>query len=143
MRFRPVLAALVVAATVGLASARVLAAQPAAMVSINIIDEPRPLDKWGYAPGSPRVAAGTWVTWSNNGYDAHSVTAVDGSFDSGPLNPSEGYSMYFDQDGTYEYLCSLHTWMSARVVVGSGVGPEVPAEEPAPAEPAETEPVLE
>jgi plastocyanin len=108
------------------------------MVSVNIIDEPRPQDKWGYAPGSPRVAPGTWVTWSNNGYDAHSVTAVDGSFDSGPLNPSEGYSMYFDQDGTYEYLCSLHTWMTARVVVGSGVGPAMPEEQPAdPVEPAE------
>jgi plastocyanin len=127
-----VLAALGVAMALGITTPGALAAQPAAMVSVNIIDEPRPQDKWGYAPFAPTIAPGTWVTWSNNGYDAHSVTAVDGSFDSGPLNPSEGYSMYFDQDGTYEYLCSLHTWMTARVVVGSGVAPgePVPEEEP-------------
>jgi plastocyanin len=131
------LAALVVATMLTVATSAVLAAQPAAMVSVNIIDEPRPQDKWGYAPFAPTVAPGTWVTWSNNGYDAHSVTAIDGSFDSGVLNPSEGYSMYFDQDGTYEYLCSLHTWMAARVVVGSGIAPEAPAETEQPEVPEE------
>jgi plastocyanin len=96
----------------------------AANVSVDIVDEPRPQDKWGYAPAARKIAAGTWVTWSNNGYDAHSVTAADGAFDSGTLNPSEGFSWYFDQDGSYEYLCSLHPWMTARIVVGDGVVPE-------------------
>jgi len=59
---------------------------------VNIIDAPRPQPKWGYAPATQRVAAGTWVTWSNNGQDAHTVTAVDGSFDSQNLDPSEGFS---------------------------------------------------
>jgi plastocyanin len=67
------------------------------MVSINIVDDPRPQDQWGYAPTMRRVDPGTWVTWSNSGSDAHSVTAADGPFDSGVLNPSEGFSWYFDQ----------------------------------------------
>jgi plastocyanin len=99
------------------------------MVSVDIVDDPRPVEKWGYAPASRKVATGTWVTWSNNGYDTHSVTATDESFDSGLLNPSEGFSWYFDQDGTYEYVCTLHTWMTGKVVVGSGVAPEA-TEEP-------------
>ena len=71
-------------------------------VSVNIVDDPRPQDRSGATRRrTRRVAPGTWVTWSNNGQDAHTVTAVDGSFDSGILDPSEGFSWYFDQDGTY------------------------------------------
>jgi len=90
-------------------------------VSINIVDAPRPQPKWGYAPGNRKVAAGTWVTWSNNGQDAHTVTALDGSFDSGNLDPSEGFSEFFDQPGTFPYFCSLHPWMTGRIVVGDGI----------------------
>jgi plastocyanin len=86
-------------------------------VSINIVDAPRPTMKWGYAPATRKVAAGTWVTWSNAGQDGHTVTAVDGSFDSGNLDPSEGFSWYFDQSGTFEYVCTLHPWMSGTIIV--------------------------
>jgi plastocyanin len=75
------------------------------------------------------------VTWSNAGEDAHTVTALDGSFDSFELQPSEGYSWYFDQPGTFEYFCLLHDWMTATIVVGDGAAP--PAEEPATEAPAE------
>jgi len=104
------------------------AAAQSTLVSVNIVDAPRPQDKWGYAPGSRRVPVGTWVTWSNSGYEAHTVTALDGSFDSGELNPSEGFSWYFDQDGAYQYVCALHTWMAGKVVVGTGVAPDPPPE---------------
>jgi plastocyanin len=86
-------------------------------VSIGIVDTPRPQSKWGYAPGTRAIAPGTWVTWSNNGKDAHTVTAVDGSFDSGDLDPSEGFSLYFDQPGTFQYVCTLHPWMTGNIVV--------------------------
>jgi plastocyanin len=83
------------------------------------VDDPRPQDRWGYSPVTTRVSAGSWVTWSNGGVDAHTVTASDGSFDSGELNPSEGYSWYFDTAGTFEYVCVLHPWMRGRIVVSS------------------------
>ena len=89
-------------------------------VGISIVDAPRPQEKWGYAPGSRKVAVGTWVTWSNNGQDAHTVTADDGTFDSGDLEPSDGFSWYFDQPGTYHYTCADHPWMTGTIVVGSG-----------------------
>ena len=85
--------------------------------SVNIVDAPRPQMRWGYAPATRTVAPGTWVTWSNNGQDAHTVTALDGSFDSDNLDPSEGFSWYFDQLGTYPYVCTLHTWMTGKIVV--------------------------
>jgi len=111
------------------------------LISVNIIDAPRPLERWGYAPRTQRVTPGTWVTWSNAGQDAHSVTAFDGSFDSFELQPSEGFSWYFEESGTFDYLCTLHDWMVGRVVVGDGVAPaaepEVVVEEPAMEAPAE------
>jgi plastocyanin len=86
-------------------------------VSINIV-EPKDQSKWGYAPAVRSVAPGTWVTWSNNGQDEHTVTALDGSFDSQNLEPSEGFSWYFDQPGTQvEYTCTLHPWMNGTIVV--------------------------
>jgi plastocyanin len=91
------------------------------VTSVNIVDAPRPQPKWGYAPAARSVPPGTWVTWSNNGQDAHTVTAVDGSFDSGNLDPSEGFSWFFDQAGTFQYICALHPWMTGKIIVGDAV----------------------
>jgi plastocyanin len=91
-------------------------------VAISIVDAPRPQDEWGYAPSTRTVPAGTWVTWSNAGEETHSVTASDGSFDSGDLDPSEGFSWYFDQPGSFQYTCVEHPWMAGTIEV-SGAEP--------------------
>jgi len=92
-------------------------------VSISVVDLPRAQDQWGFAPATRRIQPGTWVTWSNAGQDAHTITAVDGSFDSGDLYPSEGFSWFFAEPGTFAYDCALHPWMTGTIVVGSGVSP--------------------
>jgi plastocyanin len=120
-RFLVMLVVLAGSAVVGVPGA---SSQP--LVSISIVDDPRPQEAWGFAPATRRVPVGTWVTWSNDGSEAHTVTATDGSFDSGNLNPSEGFSWQFDQNGTYEYVCSLHDWMVGKVIVGTGVAPAPP-----------------
>jgi plastocyanin len=95
-------------------------------VSVSIV-EPKDQSKWGYAPVSRKVAPGTWVTWSNNGQDEHTVTAVDGSFDSQTLEPSDGFSWYFDQPGTQvQYICTLHPWMAGTIVVTGDAPPPPP-----------------
>jgi plastocyanin len=100
-------------------------------VSVNIV-EPKDQAKWGYAPATKRVAPGTWVTWSNNGQDEHTVTALDGSFDSSTLEPSEGFSWYFDQPGTrVTYTCTLHPWMAGTIVVSGDPLPP-PTDDPPP-----------
>jgi plastocyanin len=86
-------------------------------VSVAIVDAPRPQPKWGYAPATKQVDVGTWVTWSNDGQDSHTVTADDASFDSGNLDPSEGFSWYFDTPGTFTYMCAWHAWMKGEIVV--------------------------
>ncbi|MGI9145825.1 MAG: cupredoxin domain-containing protein [Chloroflexota bacterium] len=97
----------------------------AEMTSVNIV-EPRLEAKWGFAPGTLRVRPGTWITWSNAGQDPHTVTASDGSFDSGNLDPSEGFSWLFADAGTFQYTCTLHPWMTGKVIVGNGVAPPSP-----------------
>jgi plastocyanin len=132
---RPALHALVAVVLVLSITATVGAATDP--TSINIVDAPRPQPKWGFAPGTDRIQPGTWVTWSNDGQDAHTVTAPDGSFDSGNLDPSEGYSWYFDQPGTFEYVCALHPWMKGKVIVGNGIAPAAPSDPGEDAPPAD------
>lgn len=63
------------------------------------------------------VGVGTTVTWSNQDNTMHTVTAVDGSFDSGFLDAGQSWSYTFDEPGEYEYFCSPHPWMRAKIIV--------------------------
>jgi plastocyanin len=70
-----------------------------------------------FEPGTVSVPAGATVTWTNNGSRPHTVTADDGSFDSGRLDPGEQFSQTFDQPGTFAYHCGFHPEMQGAVVV--------------------------
>ncbi len=63
------------------------------------------------------VKAGTTVTWINQDDQQHTVTAVDGSFDSGFMAQGDVFSYTFDTPGEYEYACTPHLWMRAKVIV--------------------------
>jgi plastocyanin len=64
------------------------------------------------------IPLGTTVTWTNNDPAMpHTVTAVDSSLDSGQLAPGQSFSYTFDKPGDFEYFCTLHPWMRARVSV--------------------------
>jgi plastocyanin len=63
------------------------------------------------------VSAGTTVTWENADAAGHTVTASDGSFDSGRLEPGDTFEHTFDEPGEYAYFCSIHPSMTAKVVV--------------------------
>jgi len=70
-----------------------------------------------FQPDVIQVPVGTTVTWTNEDAIQHSVTAADGSFDSGFFNQSESYSRTFDQPGTYLYVCARHASMHGEVDV--------------------------
>jgi plastocyanin len=61
-----------------------------------------------YSEASLSVDAGTTVTWVNEGTNTHTVTADDGSFDSGDLEPGDSFSYTFDDAGTFDYHCEYH-----------------------------------
>jgi plastocyanin len=72
---------------------------------------------FAFAPGSITVPAGSTVTWTNQDSASHTVTADDGSFDSKALATGATFSQAFPKAGTYTYHCSIHTSMTATVVV--------------------------
>jgi plastocyanin len=70
-----------------------------------------------YNPPRITVPAGREVTWrwNDNGL-AHTVTADDGSFDSGRRTEGE-FTRVFDQPGEFRYHCEVHARMKGTVVV--------------------------
>ena len=80
-----------------------------------------------FAPTVVHVSPGATVAWTNSSPLAHTVTADDGSFDSGSVDPGAVFSTTFDAPGTYQYYCAPHGsaglhGMSATIVVDDPVG---------------------
>jgi plastocyanin len=73
----------------------------------------------GYNPDNITVVIGVnnTVIWTNNDNGPHTVTASDGSFDSGNMNPGATFTYTFTTPGTYTYICTYHTWMHGYVTV--------------------------
>jgi plastocyanin len=61
-----------------------------------------------FAPTVVHVSPGATVLWTNSSPLAHTVTADDGSFDSGSVDPDSTFSTTFDSPGTYQYYCAPH-----------------------------------
>jgi plastocyanin len=73
---------------------------------------------FAFSPTPLEVGVGSEVTWSNVDPTAHTVTARDGSFDSGILDPGASFGNTFEREGTFAYFCEIHPTMrgSVRVV---------------------------
>ena len=65
-----------------------------------------------------RVSSGTTVTWIHRGKSPHSITADDGSFDSGRLDPGDRFSFTFRDAGTHPYHCIYHGASGGRGMAG-------------------------
>jgi plastocyanin/uncharacterized membrane protein YozB (DUF420 family) len=95
-----------------------------------------------YSPTSLTIPAGTAVRIVNIGQAQHSVTADDGSFDTGLLGSDEEVTLTFDEPGFHPFYCLLHgapdgVGMSGTIsVVEAGTPPleEEAQQEPEPEE---------
>ena len=70
-----------------------------------------------FSPKQIEIAAGKAVTWTNNDQLVHTISADDGSWDSGPIEPGKSWSRTFAQAGTYAFHCTPHPFMKGVVVV--------------------------
>jgi plastocyanin len=75
------------------------------------------IEDFDFAPASLDVAAGASVTWTNQGGSGHTVTADDGSFDSGTVAPGSTFTQTFAQPGTFAYHCAIHPSMKGTITV--------------------------
>ena len=72
----------------------------------------------GYTPDNLTVVLGVnnTVEWINRDDMPHTVTAVDGSYDSGYMPPNATFTHTFTQAAIYPYLCVYHHWMHGIVI---------------------------
>jgi plastocyanin len=72
----------------------------------------------GYDKQYLTVKAGDSVVWTNVGEVDHTISAVNGEFNSGVLRPGQTFSVQFNTPGTFAYSCMFHSgWMHGMVEV--------------------------
>jgi plastocyanin len=70
--------------------------------------------------GSPlTVKVGTTVTVKNADTTAHTVTADDKSFDTGPISPGKTKTFAVTKAGTLRFHCDIHNFMTGSIRVTS------------------------
>src|SRR5437899_4374088 len=81
-----------------------------------------------FDPSTVTVAPGDTVHWTFP-YAGHTVTsgqATDNQtgtvFDSGLVKKGTDYSFTFQNEGTYDYFCMVHPWMTGQVIVSASSG---------------------
>jgi plastocyanin len=131
VRFVPVLLAALLPAGSGVLAAQTPPASPAPSASPGASASPAPVPSpdavvrikaFEFHPASVTIHAGQTVQFLNNDDEPHTISASDGSFESGGLETNESYSRTFDTPGTYPYVCSLHPYMKGVVVVTPTTG---------------------
>jgi plastocyanin len=73
-----------------------------------------------FNPTSVKARVGQRVIWTNDDATAHNVTYVSGPrFRSSRrlLGPGARFSFNLTEAGTIHYVCTLHPWMKATIVV--------------------------
>jgi plastocyanin len=61
-----------------------------------------------FEPEEVEISAGTTVVWTQTGSLPHTVTADDGTFDSGDMSSGDTFEYTFEEPGTYPYYCAYH-----------------------------------
>jgi glucose dehydrogenase/plastocyanin/cytochrome c5 len=75
------------------------------------------LNEYAPNPYRARVVTGTQVKFINNGYENHTIEAVDGSWKTATLAPAEVGTIVFDRPGSYAYRMKEHPWVYGEVIV--------------------------
>lgn len=78
-----------------------------------------------FAPAIINIARGTTIIWTNNDNEIHTVTYGDpgsGSpkdtlFDSGAIPSGRSFQHAFKDRGDFNYYCTLHPFMTGKVIV--------------------------
>src|SRR5215472_11327207 len=77
------------------------------------------IDNYKFAPADLTIPVGTTVTWVNHDAEVHTVTAADSpkSFKSSGMDTDDKFSFTFTKPGSYSYICSVHPYMMAKIIV--------------------------
>lgn len=84
--------------------------QGSAQANVRIAD-------FAFQPGNLQVPVGATVTWTNEDSAPHDATARDADWETGRLSDGDSDTLTFDRAGDYDYYCSIHPSMKAKLVV--------------------------
>jgi len=76
-----------------------------------------------YLPSTLVKEIGLSVIWANNDTSPHTVTSgspgdgPSGYFDSGLMMGDDSFEFPFEEEGTFDYFCMVHPWMSGTVII--------------------------
>ena len=97
---------------------RVRAGAPPARSGGTASPDAASIESFAFDPPRIEAAAGTEVTWTNRDQTPHTVTADDGAFDSGTLEPGDTFSVQVPGNGPVAYGCMIHPEMTGTIAVG-------------------------
>jgi plastocyanin len=86
-------------------------------VNATILFDSTNLGDKAYEPNPIELRVLGSVSWINDDRIAHSVTAIEGEFDSGIMQPDETFDYTFGRLGGFDYYCMLHPSMIGRMAV--------------------------
>ena len=73
---------------------------------------------FAFSPQELTIKTGETVTWINKDSVKHTITSDSGSeLSSEMLSNSQTYSHIFNTKGAFNYHCSLHSSMTAKIIV--------------------------
>jgi len=76
------------------------------------------ISNFAFSPSTITIKKGDTVKWTNLDSVRHTVTSNSGSeLNSELLSKTESYSRTFNQAGTYNYHCTPHPSMKAKIIV--------------------------
>lgn len=70
-----------------------------------------------FQPETLTVNRGDTIIWKNIDIVPHTATAINKAFDSGRLVKGASWKFTPQKSGTYEYFCTLHPNMKAKLIV--------------------------
>ena len=101
-------------------------------VRVQAFDENREGETKRFDPAELSVEAGTAITLANVGGLPHTITAADGSFSSGVVEPGaeqgrfagSSATVVVNDPGTYEFFCDIHPQAMRGTLVVTGDPPD-------------------
>ena len=75
------------------------------------------IQNFSFRPARLTVAPGTQLTVTNRDTTAHTMSAQNGAFDTGPIDGGKSVTVKVNKAGTYAYICRIHNNMHGVVVV--------------------------
>lgn len=78
-----------------------------------------------FVPPQISLSSGSTISWTNDDSITHTVTAEgnpaiaygEAPFYSGPISPGYTWDNTFDSPGQFHYHCSIHPFMTGKVVI--------------------------